>query len=60
MTYNDTLISNFIEKGVSFGNDVAYEIDKPDDSESKFSQYLQEYVQKDKVEESEENILNND
>lgn len=43
--YNDNLISNFIEKGVSFGNEVTYEIEKPENSESKFSQYLQEYVQ---------------
>ena len=45
ITYNDSLIMNFIEQGVSFGNEITYEIDKPDDSESKFSQYLQEYVQ---------------
>ena len=45
ITYNDSLISNFIEQGVSFGNEITYEIDKPVDSESKFSQYLQEYVQ---------------
>ena len=51
ITYNDNLISNVIEKGVSFGGDITYEIDKPDDSESKFSQYLQEYVQDNKEEE---------
>lgn len=45
LDYNDNLISNFIEKGVSFGGEMSYEIDKPENSESKFSQYLQEYVQ---------------
>jgi len=45
ITYNDNLISNFIEKNISFGNEITYEIDKPENSESKFSQYLQEYVQ---------------
>lgn len=45
ITYNDNLISNFIEKNISFGNELTYEIDKPENSESKFSQYLQEYVQ---------------
>jgi len=45
ITYNDNLISNLIEKGVSFGSEITYEIEKPKDSESKFSQYLQEYVQ---------------
>lgn len=45
ITYNDSLITNFIEQGVSFGSEITYEIDKPDNSESKFSQYLQEYVQ---------------
>lgn len=45
IVYNDNLISNFIEKGVSFGNEMTYEIDKPEDSKSNFSQYLQEYVQ---------------
>ncbi len=51
--YNDTLISNVIEKGTFSGNDIVYEIDKPDDSESKFYQYLQEYVQKNDEEEQE-------
>lgn len=45
ITYNDTLISNVIEQGVSFGGEISYDIGKPENSESKFSQYLQEYVQ---------------
>lgn len=51
ITYNDKLISNKIENGVSFGGEVTYEIDKPNDSNSKFNEYLQEYVQKNDVEE---------
>lgn len=45
ISYNENLISNFIEDGISLGNEIDYEIEKPEDSESKFSQYLQEYVQ---------------
>lgn len=45
ISYNDNLISNTIEKGINIGNEITYEIEKPDDSVSKFSQYLQEYVQ---------------
>lgn len=45
ITYNDNLISNYIEKGLTFGSDIEYEIEKPDDSKSKFSEYLQEYIQ---------------
>jgi len=45
ISYNDILISNFIEKGISFGSEITYEIEKPEDSKSNFSQYLQEYVQ---------------
>lgn len=51
ITYNDKLISNKIENGVSFGGEITYEIDKPNDSNSKFNEYLQEYVQKNDVEE---------
>lgn len=45
VTYNDNLISNLIEKGISSGNEITYELKKPEDSKSNFSQYLQEYVQ---------------
>lgn len=55
ITYNDNLISNLIEKSISLGNEINYEIKKPDDSESKFSQYLQEYVQENNNEE--QNIM---
>jgi len=42
--YNDTLITAELSSNVSDGMKVKYELDKPVDSESTFSQYLQEYV----------------
>jgi len=45
INYNDVLISNLIEESITFGGEITYEIEKPENSESKFSQYLQEYVQ---------------
>ena len=56
INYNDNLISNFIEEGISFGGEINYEIDKPGDSESKFSQYLQEYVQDSNEEQKKEEL----
>ena len=43
--YNDNLIKIELDKTASEGRDIAYELDKPDSSESTFSQYLQEYVE---------------
>lgn len=54
ISYNDNLISNFIEEGISLGNEIDYEIEKPENSESKFSQYLQEYVQETTAEDTDE------
>lgn len=45
ISYNDNLISNIIEKGENYNNEITYEIDKPNNSGSKFREYLQEYVQ---------------
>lgn len=44
--YNDTLIKNIIDDEHSISADKEYKIDKPNDTESKFSEYLSEYVQK--------------
>ena len=44
ITYNDTLISTMLSDSDTFTSDISYELDKPDDATSKFSQYLQEYV----------------
>ena len=43
--YNDNLIKMELDKTASEGREIAYELDKPDSSESTFSQYLQEYVE---------------
>lgn len=51
ISYNDNLINNLIQDGITFGSEITYEIEKPKDSESKFSQYLQEYVQDNSEEE---------
>ena len=42
--YNDNLISMELESNVSDGRELKYELDSPKDSESTFSDYLQEYV----------------
>ena len=56
ISYNDTLIDNIILKGENYSNEITYEINKPNDSSSKFSEYLQEYVQENNEEEN-NNIL---
>lgn len=45
MDYNDTLIKNIIDDEYSIGADKEYKIDKPENAESKFSEYLSEAVQ---------------
>lgn len=42
--YNDTLIKNIIDEEYTLGTDKEYKIDKPKDAESKFSEYLSEFV----------------
>lgn len=48
--YNDNLIKMELDKTTTDGREVKYELDKPKDSESTFSQYLQEYVEPEKTE----------
>ena len=43
--YNDNLIKIELDKTANEGREITYELDKPDSSESTFSQYLQEYVE---------------
>lgn len=43
--YNDNLIRIELDDTTNDGREVKYELDKPKDSESTFSQYLQEYVE---------------
>lgn len=42
--FNDNLISTELDNDISDGRELKYELDSPKDSESKFQQYLQEYV----------------
>ena len=42
--YNDSLISVELESNISDGRELKYELDSPKDSESTFSDFLQEYV----------------
>ena len=42
--YNDNLIKMELDEVTSDGREIKYELDKPEDSKSTFSQYLQEYV----------------
>ena len=43
--YNNSLIKNLIDSEYAIGNDKEYKINKPEDAESKFSEYLSEYVE---------------
>jgi len=43
--YNDNLIKLQLDNATNDGREVKYELDKPDGSESTFSQVLQEYVE---------------
>ena len=55
--FNDSLIKMELDSNVSDGRELKYELDSPKDSESTFSDYLQEYVPKEeeKVELPEDN-----
>jgi len=48
--YNDTLIGLELESTTNDGREVKYELESPKESESTFSQYLQEYVAEDETE----------
>jgi len=49
--YNDTLIESLLSDSNMFTTDITYELDKPEDATSKFSQYLEEYVYEEPVQE---------
>ena len=55
--FNDSLIKMELDSSVNDGRELKYELDSPKDSESTFSDYLQEYVPKEeeKVELPEDN-----
>lgn len=42
--FNDELIKVELDSSINDGREIKYELDKPKDSESTFSKYLQEYV----------------
>ena len=48
--YNDILIKSELDNTNSDGREIKYELDKPIDSESTFSQTLQEYVEPEETE----------
>lgn len=50
--YNDTVIEKVLEGDLGQFSEFTYEVDKPDGASSNFSQFLEEYVQKE--EETEE------
>lgn len=52
--FNDNLIEMKLEDNVGNGKELKYELDKPEDTESTFSKYLQEYVATDEDVSSEE------
>ena len=43
--YNDNVVEKYISSNDIVSNDTVYSIKKPSDTNSKFNQYLQEYVQ---------------
>lgn len=45
INYNDLIIENVLTNNLGSFSDVKYELNKPDDASSDFSQYLEEYVQ---------------
>ena len=45
--YNDSLIKMELDNSVGDGREITYELDGPEDNESMFSEFLQEYVDPD-------------
>ena len=54
ITYNDTVIEKVLEGNLGEFSEFTYEVKKPDGSSSNFSQYLEEYVQKEEQRKKEE------
>ena len=48
--FNDSLIKMELDSSVNDGRELKYELDSPKDTESTFSDYLQEYVPEEEVE----------
>ena len=54
ITYNDRVIEKVLEGNLGEFSEFTYEVKKPDGSSSNFSQYLEEYVQKEEQRKKEE------
>lgn len=48
--YNDTIIEKVLEGELGQFSEFTYEVEKPEDANSNFSQYLEEYVQNEETE----------
>ena len=44
ISYNDNIIENLLDDNHNSGSDITYNIDKPEDASSDFTQYLNEYI----------------
>lgn len=44
VSYNDNIIENLLDDNHNSGSDITYNIDKPEDASSDFTQYLNEYI----------------
>lgn len=51
VNYNDVVIEKILDESLGSFSEIAYEIEKPEDASSNFSQYLEEYVKEDTKEE---------
>lgn len=54
ITYNDTVIEKVLDGNLGEFSEFTYEVDKPEGASSNFSQYLEEYVQKEDTSEKDE------
>ena len=52
--YNSNIIEKILEGDFGQFSEFVYEVDKPEGASSNFSQYLEEYVQKDDIEDTEQ------
>lgn len=52
--YNNKVIKKIMNESLGSFSEVTYEVDKPDDASNNFSQYLEEYVQEEEEDSSEQ------
>ena len=51
--YNNKVIEKVLARDFGEFSELTYKVDKPEDASNNFSQYLEEYVQKEKKENNE-------